>query len=287
MPVELIIGLDHGLWRDDGPQREASVRALNGADEARVAELASGATPAECATALIAAATTRIGRIAPIAPDDARALTIGDRERLLLALHRLSFGRIEARAQCRQPDCGDTLEIGAAIDDLLAPPAEAPARPENTINVEVGRHTWTAAFRLPNGGDQEQAARLAATDARRAADAILRRCVLGVTDERGQAVAPDKALDALHAPLAEAFARLDPQAETRLRLVCPACGASTEALLDAASYVLAQLTRPSGIFAEVDRIARAYHWAERDILALPLARRRRYLALIAHAEGVP
>ncbi len=38
--------------------------------------------------------------------------------------------------------------------------------------------------------------------------------------------------------------------------------------------------RRDGLFPEVHRIATRYHWAERDILALSWARRRRYLTHI-------
>ncbi|MBL8741651.1 MAG: hypothetical protein JNK04_11175 [Myxococcales bacterium] len=38
--------------------------------------------------------------------------------------------------------------------------------------------------------------------------------------------------------------------------------------------------RRDGLLQDVHRIASRYHWAERDILALSWARRRRYLNLI-------
>lgn len=37
------------------------------------------------------------------------------------------------------------------------------------------------------------------------------------------------------------------------------------------------------LLTEVHALALHYHWSERDILALPRARRRRYLALLADA----
>src|SRR5262245_8203628 len=121
-----VVPLAQGLWRDGGWHREATVRALTGLDEARLAELAPSACAAERVTALLAAAVLRIGGVAPIRDGDARALTVGDRERLLLALQGLTFGpRLEAVARCPAEGCATLMELELDIDDLLA--AGAPA----------------------------------------------------------------------------------------------------------------------------------------------------------------
>lgn len=39
-------------------------------------------------------------------------------------------------------------------------------------------------------------------------------------------------------------------------------------------------TRADALLREVHRLARAYHWSERDILSLPLNRRLGYLLLL-------
>jgi hypothetical protein len=39
------------------------------------------------------------------------------------------------------------------------------------------------------------------------------------------------------------------------------------------------------LFEEVHVLALQYHWPERDILALPRGKRRRYLALLARRFG--
>lgn len=39
------------------------------------------------------------------------------------------------------------------------------------------------------------------------------------------------------------------------------------------------------LYEEVHVIALHYHWPEREILALPVSRRRRYLALLARHVG--
>jgi hypothetical protein len=153
---------------------------------------------------------------------------------------------------------------------------------EIAITTDSGR--WRVQCRLPNGADQEVAARMARSDPAAAADLILKRCVAGVTGANGEAIPLEASLTALHRPLAEAFLALDPLAQMTLVMRCPACGADITALFDAASFFLPRLVRGNGIFTEVHRLARAYHWSEAEILALPMARRRHYLGLLA-AEG--
>ncbi|HEX9647438.1 MAG TPA: hypothetical protein VGB88_08060 [Alphaproteobacteria bacterium] len=283
MAVETTVTLRHGLGRARTRHREAVVRALTGADEARLAELGPGASPAARATALIAATTAAIGKVAPVTEDDARGLTAGDRERLILSVYERTFAKpLEAVARCPAEGCGETLEFAFGVDEVLAePPARAPGDDARTLEVPVEGTVLKVRFRLARGADQEAAARIAGRDPARAADVVLEGCVLGVEDGAGRAVTPVSVLADLRAPLAEAMARLDPEAETAVRAPCPACGADIVALIDAQSFVDNELSRPGGIFGEVDRLARTYHWAEADILALSVARRRRYLALAA------
>jgi len=304
MDAGAIVSLAQGVWRGGVQHREAEVRALTGADEILAAGLAATATPAERATALIAATTRRIGEVRAPAREDARALSTGDRERLLLALYGLSFGpRIDVSARCAEAGCAAVLEMELAVEDLLDPLPPARARrsmrdrpagttraayeevpiagPLREITIAASPGPWRVQCRLPNGGDQEEAARLVSASARAAGDRILERCIARVSDANDRAVEPGLVLPVLRAPLAEALRRLDPQADTRLRFECPACGAESTAVFDAIRFVAPELGRADGIFVEVDRLARTYHWSEAEILALPVARRRRYLALLA------
>jgi hypothetical protein len=278
MRTEVIIPLMHGVWRDGRWHGRAALRPINGADEALVME---AALPVRRATALLAATTLAIGDIAPVTPEIANGLTIGDRERLLLALHAISFGaKIDVVAHCADPACGERIELPVTLSDLFGVETDTPPPAEHALIAASG--ALHVRFRLPTGADHEAAARLA-NDLERAADRMLTRCILGVTDEHGRAVPADDVLDALRAPLADAFRTLDPAAETVAAFDCPACGRHARASLDALTLLGAELARTESIFADVNRLARAYHWSEADILALPVARRRRYLALLAQS----
>lgn len=51
-------------------------------------------------------------------------------------------------------------------------------------------------------------------------------------------------------------------------------------LIDATTILRSALADGRSILSDVHRLARAYHWPERDILGLGIARRRDYLAMI-------
>ena len=282
MRTEAIVPLMHGVWRDGRRHGRAVLRPLCGADEALL--LDAGPLPVQRATALLAAATLSIGEIVPVTREIANSLTIGDRERLLLALHAVSFGaQIDVVARCADPECHERIELPVTLSELFGGAGEAPA-PEHVLSVATGDGALQVRFRLPTGADHEAAARLA-NDLERAADRMLVRCIVAVTDEQGRAVPAESVVGALRAPLADAFRTLDPAAELVATFDCPACGRQASAGLDAFTLLGAELARADSIFADVSRLARAHHWSEADILALPVTRRRRYLALLG--EGGP
>lgn len=270
----------------DVSARSVNVRPLTGADEARLAELGPGVSSAAWATAVLAG-TVRCGAASEaIGPEAARGLTIGDRERLLLSLYAATFGEpLEAVVPCRTADCGSLLEFAFDVADVLSAPQPSEDDTPFELTVRAGGRRLRVRCRLPTGGDQEIVAALATREAADAADRLLRRCICAVADSGGAAAEPDAALlAALRGPLEQAIADLDPDAELRLYGVCPSCGAEVRALLDAGRFLADEIWRSGAIFAEVDRLARAYHWSEAEILALPVSRRRRYLGLAVAAS---
>jgi hypothetical protein len=79
--------------------------------------------------------------------------------------------------------------------------------------------------------------------------------------------------------LDQALEALDPAADVEITLTCPACGAITARSFDAPSFFWRELQAwAPRVMREVAELALAYHWSERDILAMPPARRAFYLA---------
>ncbi len=289
MAADMVVRLEQGLWRDGSCFASGRVRALIGEDEALLADLGLAAVPAVRITALVAAAC-RIDGFGNLTPNDARLLSIGDRERFLIALYRANFGeQLDAVAQCPANACGETVEFELATECLLAPhekaiePADGAIPPPLTreVALDTERGTWQVRFRVPNGSDQELAARAALSDTAKAADLVLERCVAEVIDANGQPLTVDDWRPQLREPLSATFSELDAQANMSYALRCPVCDAGFAAVVDAGTFLLRELASRHGIFAEVDQLARAYHWSEAEILALPVARRRRYLAMVA------
>jgi hypothetical protein len=238
----------------------AEVRPLRGADEAFL-EDAADLAPARRATALLARC------VAGTDEDAARALTVGDREALLLHLRRLTFGdALPCVLAC--PACEELMELDLRVTGLLLPPYEE-VRDRYELSLGDGR---VLPFRVPTGADQEEAA---AAPPGEGARVLLERCV------------EEPVGDEVAAAVAREMAARDPQAELRLRVSCPACGAPVETVLDAADYLFRELRGRRSVYRDVHLLALHYGWSEGEILALPRGRRRLYLELLTEtlAEG--
>jgi hypothetical protein len=188
-------------------------------------------------------------------------LPIGTRDRRLLALRERCFGRFyESVIDC--PSCGAPVE---ATFETPSSSAEAATEPR-TVVID-GR---TIEYRLPDTTDL--AAIAGSGDVRTARARLAARCV---TD--AAAVLPENAITAL----AEAMAAADPDGELTMAAGCPECAHQWEAPFDPAAYLWRELDAAAmRLFRDVDALAAAYGWSEQEILDLPRARRRAYLALV-------
>jgi hypothetical protein len=257
------ITLPHGLLDGSRRRTTAELRLPTGADEAAL--LAARDRPrAEQVTALLARCVERIDELA-VDEDVVRALTVGDREALLLHLRASLFGdRLACVVDC--PECGEPMDVDLLVSDLLLPPYdEVGAR----HSVELDGGLGEAEVRLVTGADQEAAAR------RGGVGELIARCVFDVRS------VDELPTIALAAGLSNPLSTLDPQAEITIDAVCPSCDEPVSALVDAAGILFAELTSGDDrLLREVDALARTYHWSEAEILGLDVHRRRRYLELI-------
>lgn len=282
MMTEVIerVTLPTGLWVDGVCHKEAQVRSLTGCDEVFLLEAGQNLLPAHRTTALLARCLTQLGPPASQKTEALRALTVGDREALLLHIRRLTVGnRLQSTVTCPNPDCQERMDLELNVKDLLLPPYEN-CREWYQETITEDDKTYQLCFRLPTGGDQEVIAELARSDTRAAVGELFRRCIKSEADSNDD-VNQGLPRDVL-AQLSALMSELDPQAELILQSTCPACSHAFSTQLDFARYFFQELgDRIRHVFREVHQLAFHYHWAEKEIMTMTPTRRRIYLDLLA------
>lgn len=210
-------------------------------------------------------ALTILAAVTPGATRDALAdLSIGERDARLLQLRAVVLGRrAEGFAEC--PSCAERIEFPLDTGDFAQP------KKLSRNDLEVDLEGRRVGFRLPTSRDLAEAVN--ANDPREALRRLIDRC-LSPNDQR----LPNEVIEAVGAAMLAA----DPQAEIRLELTCPACAHRWELLFDVAEFFWREISsQAQRLLREIDALARAYGWTEREILSLPAQRRQTYLKLIA------
>jgi hypothetical protein len=205
--------------------------------------------------------------------DELAQLTLGRRNELLLTLRERCLGAaIVGIARC--PRCGDAVEVGfehaqmgvdAAVDTL---PLDAP-----THELQFGN--YIARFRLPNSADLRGLGD--AVDEITLGRRLVERCMIEV--RRGTTrCAPRTWPDELVEAVADRMGELDPHADITLAVQCASCAHEWQQALDVGEFLYSEFSaRARRLLDEIVRLAAAFGWSEREILALPPARRQSYL----------
>jgi len=266
--------LPNGLWLDDQCQRLAGLRPLNGYDEANLLALRGSVSPARWSSELLTRCVTHIGTLHPVTMDAVQALTVGDREALLLHLRRLTFGEIlTCILHC--PECGEKLSIDLRISQLLLPPSPSPAF---WFKARLPQSNVQVTFRLPTGADLEAIADIALDTQSAAVDLLIEACLHNISDGDMQVESlPESSIGDFAALIAER----DPQAELMLNSDCPECEHHFAVLLDLGNYFAEEIDhRLPYLYREVHLMAWHYHWSESDILHMTRPHRQIYLDLL-------
>jgi hypothetical protein len=274
------VTLPGGLWLDDRHLREAGLSPLTGYDEAYLLSLRTSLPPARWASELLSRCLTHLGEVNPVPLEYVQALTVGDREALLLHLRHLSFGeRLRCIFHC--PRCDAKLDFDLDIDRLLLPPYESESL-GYWFRVPLPERKLIVTFRLPVGGDQEAVADLAAHDPQAAAIALLVRCLHSVRQDNVELdPVPEELLSWLVDPLAALMSERDPQAELLIDNRCPVCEHRFDVLLDMTRFLADEINqRIRYLYREVHLLAWYYHWSEADIMQMTRPHRQIYLDLL-------
>ncbi len=200
-------------------------------------------------------------------PGQLAALSIGQRDRLLLSLRELSFGSLlTGLVDCL--NCGERIETAFRATDL---PAAAPV-----VESELSVGRYQLRIRPPNTNDLAFASD---PDLMRARVQLLLRCVVlaradGVEIESREL--PGNVLDAAEGRLSE----LDPLSDIQFAIDCPGCHTRRTVAFDIVSFLWREIEAMAHrLLREVHTLAAAYGWTEPEVLALSPVRRQCYLEL--------
>lgn len=193
-------------------------------------------------------------------------ITTADRDRILAFLYTLHFGpNIESKINCRF--CQKPVDLNFSLDDLRSHIEQQHGSPV-AGQLEDGSFELPSGcrFRLPTGSDELA---LVGFPPASAASMLLRRCIIaGDPGEYGEAAQ-------------RAMEEIAPLLQTEMTANCPECGQEQQLRFDIQSFLLNRLKNERQRTAwEVHLLASAYRWSHREIVELPRALRRMYVAFL-------
>jgi hypothetical protein len=196
-------------------------------------------------------------------------LPLGQRDLLLLQLRQRTFGdKLEAYTEC--PECEERLEFSLSCARFLSD-----ATPHEIMTKTVTIQGADFDLRCPNSRDAAAAA--ASENVEVAKKELFSRCTMAAA---GSILSIDSPPESIQAAVAAELVAMDPQAEMLLDLSCPTCGHAWQAVFEITKFFWTEIrVRARRLLQEVDALARAYGWAESDILAMSEARRGLYLRM--------
>jgi hypothetical protein len=185
------------------------------------------------------------------------ALGIHQRDALLAQSRLLAFGsRLEGVAPCGECACEVEIELQLTVPPVNLPQDGVYRSPDGAC----------VTYRVPNSHDLAAAA---ASGNEEECERVLRmRCIDGASSlDTATLVTVEEALEALCDPATIAFATS-----------CPGCSAPFAPVVDIGAILWREIAAYARrLLDEVDALAGRYGWSEREILALPDTRRRRYM----------
>ncbi|MCP4450797.1 MAG: hypothetical protein GY809_05005 [Planctomycetes bacterium] len=199
------------------------------------------------------------------------ALPLSQRNALLLTLRRATFGdALPGKNHC--PECSEMVEFELSCREL----ATDATKPEHK---HISLEGYSVTIRPLNSFDLAAAA--CATALHHARDLLLQRCVVEAR-HHDKIITPATLPEGIRSRVTETVAAADPQAEILLNLNCPSCGHQWQSLLDIGHILWQEIsTRAQRLLMDVHLLARAYGWAEEEILKLSDLRRSAYLQMVA------
>lgn len=212
-------------------------------------------------------------------------LSLGQRDARLLTLREWTFGsNLNCVTDC--PACCEQLEFSMNIDDIRV--SRVSNDDIHVSNSEKQSDSYSVAldgyhidYRILTTADIEEAGSYADKESKKSLEAaLIQRCIISA-QINGEEIPAGELPDEIINTLISHMAKNDPQAETQLRLDCPACQHKWQVLFDIVSFFWSEIQAWAvRTMKDVHRLASAYGWSEADILAMSPLRRRIYLGMV-------
>lgn len=182
-PASNQVTLERGIQRDGTWYRDAVVRELNGYDEEAFAAAGAAGSPRKVVDTLLTRGVATVGG-EPMTHRLAGELLIGDREALILAVRRATFGDTLEFERLPCTSCGELTDLTVPLDAIPFVHLDDPERTEYDVPLRNGA---TAFVRMPTGTDQAAVFDIKNNRAKQDSE-ILSRCVLRLVKPDGSEV---------------------------------------------------------------------------------------------------
>lgn len=252
------------------------LRPLGGKEDLLLAESSTGDT------VLAVTLADRLARDIQGVPLDWSGVTVTDLDAFIVFLRRMHIGdRLRADVTCGAKNCGQRFDIEFGLGEFLHHHAPSHAsRFSRGWSVQPGQEQgWYRLAQLGTGGEIAVGSinfRLPTPNDQLA--------VYGLPDAEGElarrCLQPANAPAALRRRAEAIMEAMAPCLSCEIQAVCPECKMGMSLYFEPRRFCLRELReRAASIYADVDVLARRYHWSEDQILALPRARRVAYVEL--------
>jgi hypothetical protein len=202
-------------------------------------------------------------------------LSIGDRDARLLKFRERIFGnRLINIAEC--PQCSGQTEWEMLTGDIML---QEEQQDQSMKVLRLDKEGFEVDYRLPNSYDVLRA--IADPALAREPGKFISDCIISIRRDKTEYAGgrlPQEILDDIGGCMAVA----DPQADIEMAVTCPDCRHQWRAPFDIITYLWTEIDNwAKRVLIDVSILARAFGWAEREILDLSPRRRQHYLELIA------
>jgi len=271
MEQAIAVEIPRGIPATDGRWiRKAIIRRINGHDEQSVLEMPQD-IPYYQRVLFLLERIVRFHGLGGINTGEAlKEISIGDRVALLLHTRRMIFGEnMPCSITCG--NCDKKMSVELKVSDLLH--KQLPDQ-KDTYELEVGGHLMK--IKPINAFNQDDALAENVVTPNSVEQKLARSCITDSIPELPSILSKD-VIDGLGSKLEE----IDPLSDIILEVSCPECGHVFQALFPAEEFIFTEFTRRCTLLErEIHWLAFNYCWSEKEILGMPVKRRKKYIELI-------